>query len=945
MSLSRERSGKPGSGLDYESVYPAGEADSPCELYSKAEVDRSGPESLYSAPMALTPGTRLGPYEIISALGAGGMGEVYQARDTRLDRTVAIKVLPKHLAERPDLRQRLDREARAISSLSHAHICALYDVGHQDGVDFLVMEYLEGETLAQRLSRGRLPAAEVVRFGAQAADALAAAHRSGIIHRDLKPGNIMLTRSGVKVLDFGLAKTASQAAGPVEGVSRTIHASQDPLTAEGTILGTFQYMAPEQLEGKEADARTDLFALGTILYEMATGRRAFDGQSQASLIASILKEEPRSMTEIEPLSPPALERVVRACLAKHPDDRIQTAQDLKLQLHWIAEGGSQLGVAVPDLPRRRNRGILLAAPAVVLALAGGILLGTRLAKPKAPPAPTARVSVIVPDSVTPDREQVNLSISPDGSMIAFVAADSTGTSSLWLRPLDSPTVRPLKGTEKAALPFWSPDSRTLAFFADGKLKRIPESGGAAQVICEAPDGRGGTWSGEDVIVFSATSAGPLSRVPAGGGSPVPVTELDVQRKDRAHRFPCFLPDGRHFLYVVLAGTDSMETRLGSIDDPKGQPLFKATSSTRFAEPGYLLYQQGSALLAQRFDAKGLRPLGSPVSLPDNPGGTFGYGGSYALTASSTGTLLYHTRGAADSRLLWMDRSGRILRTIVRSAGSYGLPAIAPDGTRAVVGFFPPDGNADIWVVDLERGLPIRLTHAPGLDFEPTWSPDSREIVFTSNRGGTQSLYRLPAGGGREPTLFLELDSGFNNVNSWSRDGRFIVFRRLSPETGDDLWLLPMEGPPAPKPLLVTPFDEDASGISPDGHWLAYRSNESGRHEIYVQSFPDGGDRLRISTEGTVQAKGGSPDLAWRSDGGEIYFLAGDAATVMAAPVVTQPTFRAGTPRPLFKLPRGAQDYAVSADGQHFLVCAPGEESSSATFTVVLNWNSALESRP
>jgi dipeptidyl aminopeptidase/acylaminoacyl peptidase len=388
----------------------------------------------------------------------------------------------------------------------------------------------------------------------------------------------------------------------------------------------------------------------------------------------------------------------------------------------------------------------------------------------------------------------------------------------------------------------------------------------------------------------------------------------------------------------------LETRLGSIDDLEGRLLFQATTAATFAEPGYLLYQQGSALLAQRFDSKRLRLVGSPVSLPDTPGGAGGYGGSYVLSASSSGTLLYHTLGALDSRLLWMDRTGRIVRTILRTPGYYALPAISPDGTRAVLSFLPSRGDMDLWVVDLERGLPIRLTHDPAVDFEPVWSPDGRDIVFTSSRGGSQSLYRLPAGGSREPVILLELDSSFNHATSWSRDGRFLVFRRLSPETGDDLWVLPMEGEHVPKPLLVTPFDEDCGSVSPDGRWMAYRSNESGRHEIYVQSFPDAGDRVRISTEGTVQTKGASPDIAWRADGGEIYFLAGDATTVMAAPVTAKPTFRGATPRPLFKLPRGFADYAVSADGEHFLVCAPGEESSSATFTIVMNWTSGLEGR-
>jgi serine/threonine protein kinase len=502
--------------------------------------------------MSLSPGTRLGPYEILAPLGAGGMGEVYKARDTRLDRTVAVKVLPAHLSFNPEVRARFEREARAVSSLSHPHICTLHDVGRHEEIDFLVMEYLDGETLAHRLEKGPLPLTEVLRHGVEIASALDVAHRSGIVHRDLKPGNIMLTKGGAKLLDFGLAR-ATGLAGTAGDLTHSPTMTR-PLTAEGSIVGTFQYMAPEQLEGKEADARSDIFSFGAVLYEMATGRRAFEGKSQASLIAAILEHEPAPISSLQPMAPASFERIVRQCLAKEPDDRWQTAGDLKRELNWIAEG-SQAGVAAPVTQRRRSRERIAWGLVAVLSLLSVASVAGYLARaPK--PAPVIRSSI-----QTPEKQFVSfVALSPDGTRLVFSAKAVGAQPSLWVRRLDDARSEPIPGTEEATFPFWSPDGRFLAFFADGKLKKVDLAGGPVVTICEAERGVGGTWGRDGTILFAPTPSSPLFRVPSSGGKPAPVTKFDQKRPETMHRYPVFLPDGRHFLY---AAATTRPTRSGS----------------------------------------------------------------------------------------------------------------------------------------------------------------------------------------------------------------------------------------------------------------------------------------------------------------------------------------------------------------------------------------------
>jgi eukaryotic-like serine/threonine-protein kinase len=884
--------------------------------------------------VTLTAGSRLGPYEILSAIGAGGMGEVYKARDTRLERTVAVKVLPEHLTSDEELRQRFEREAKTISQLSHAHICALYDIGREGDADYLVMEYLEGETLASRLNKGALPSEQLLRYGIEIADALDKAHRQGIVHRDLKPGNVMLTKSGVKLLDFGLAKFQTAARDrALSGVSALATQAQQsqPLTERGTVLGTFQYMAPEQLEGGEADARSDIFAFGAVLYEMATGRKAFSGKSQASLIGAILRDDPPSVNEIIPMTPPALNRVIKTCLAKDPEDRFQTAHDVKLQLQWISEGGSQAGLPAPVAARRKSRERLawgVAAAAIVAAA----LLGAGYLRRA--PAKTTPIRFEIP---TP--EGVSLvdapKISPDGKILAFNASDSSGRPRIWVRPLSALTAQPLAGTEGATRPFWSPDSRFLGFFAEGKLKKIEISGGPPQKICDYPTGSDGTWSPAGVILFDGRTGDPIQRVSAEGGTPTVAVKAEASRKETMVAWPEFLPDGRHFLYEAQGqkAEDHMY-RIGSLDSKDTRALAPAQSLVTYAPPGYLLFVRESTLVAQPFDAKALRTTGEPVPLAEHVG-TIATGLA-RFSASRNGILAYRT-GESGSRLLWVDRGGKELST-VGDPGEYGDILLSPKGDRlAYVTNDARGGKADIWIRDLARGASSRFTFDPAEDVRPLWSPDGKTIVFSSDRGGQFDLYTKAAGGGGQEQLLFKSDE-LKFAHDWSRDGRYIAFHSLGKKTGWDLWVLPTFGDRKPIPFLQTPFNETRPAFSPDGKWLAYQSNESGRAEIYVQNFPGPGGKWQVST-------GGGFEPAWRADGKELYYGAPDQK-IMAVEVHAGETFEAGVPQALFAArvqPIGnvRSHYVPSADGQRFLLLAPLGREAMVPTTVVVNWNAGL----
>jgi serine/threonine protein kinase len=860
------------------------------------------------------------------------MGEVYKARDTRLGRDVAVKVLPQHMSASPELRQRLDREAKTISQLSHPHICMLHDVGHQDGTDYLVMEYLEGETLADRLGKGALPVEQALKIGVEIAGALDAAHRSGIVHRDLKPGNVMLTKSGVKLLDFGLAKlqAAPSAVSAVTSLPTALQESQ-PLTTRGTILGTFQYMSPEQLEGREADARSDIFAFGCVLYEMLTGQKAFSGKSQASLIGSIMHSEPPSISSLQPMVSPALDRVVRGCLSKEPEHRWNTAHDVMLQLQWIAEGGSLAGVPAPVAARRKNREKLawgVAAAALLAAAALGVGFWKRAPKPLR----SVQFEVNTPEEITSiDTPR----ISPDGRILAFNASDSSGKIRIWVRPLNSLASQPLAGTEGATRPFWSPDSRFIGFVADGKLKKIDASGGPPQKICDAPSGSDGTWSSQGVILFDGQSNDPIYRVSAAGGIPVPAVKADAARKETTVAWPEFLPDGLHFLYMTTGSKpeDSMY-RIGSLDSKESKAFAPAQTLVTYAPPGYLLFARDRTLVAQPFDAKAGKTTGEPVPLAEQIGTNSV--GLARFSVSSEGTLAYRT-GEAGSRLLWLDRTGRELET-AGDPGETRNPALSPGGDRLAFDLAEPrSGKSDIWVRDLARGVSSRFSFSNGDAFCPVWSPDGRRIVYSGDVGSSWDLFEKAAAGEGAETPLLKTDEQ-KIASDWSRDGRYLSFQSRGKEGGWDVWVLPTFGDRKPIPFLKTKFVELVPKFSPDGRYLAYQSNESGRPEIYVQSFPGPGGKWQISTNGGT-------DPSWRADGKEIYYRAPDQK-LMAVDVRSGESFEAGTPKPLFLgrvEPGPARNrYVPSADGQRFLFVAPLGRLAMAPTTVVLNWFADLQ---
>jgi serine/threonine protein kinase/Tol biopolymer transport system component len=933
---------------------------------------------------AMRPGDRLGPYEIVALIGAGGMGEVYKARDTRLDRTVAIKILPPELAGDPDRRARFEREARAISQLTHPHICALYDIGETVpsalrptpaaespapglqslapgpySVSYLVMEYLEGETLAARLGKGPLPLTEVLRLGGEIASALDTAHRHGIVHRDLKPANVMLAKGGAarsgaplaKLTDFGLARPmalASSALGQTESPT-DLPTVRRPLTAEGTIVGTLQYMAPEQLEGKEADARTDLWALGCVLYEMATGKQAFAGTSQASLIAAILKEAPRPLAELQPLTPPALERVVSQCLEKNPDERWQSAHDIASELEWIsgADAGSLPSAASAKLvTRRRERlaWVLASAMALVALAAGAVALVAPRWTPRQPEAALMRFSVTAPAGGALLPDATSAAISPDGERLVFTVVEQTGVPRLWIRPLDTLAAQPLPGTENALFPFWSPDSRHVAFFAEGQLWRIPVGGGSREAICEAPTGRGGTWSKDGVIVFAPAVMGPLKRVSSDGGQAVDVERPDTARGETGLRFPSFLPDGKHFLYVSLPKKqeEEVDVYVGSLDSSESKRIMSAGSAPIYAEPGFLLFDRRNRLVAQRFDMATLMPAGDVVALGDISPLTNSDGASL-LSASANGVLARVSTMLPETQLVWFDRAGRTLDTVPLPPASYASPSLSPDGRRAIVTKANSPTSYDLWLVDLERAVPRRLTSdglVASVDATGVWSPDGRRAAYMYNRSGVYDVYQVPTAGEGRPEPLVQSNMIFKTPAAWSPDGKYLVFSQ-NEATEWDLWLQPLKGDRKPVRYLRSPFNEYNAAISPDGRWLAFDSDETGTSEIYVSSFPEPGEKYRVSTSGGTHAQ-------WSGSGKELIIWstadvqAFSRGSVFSVDVQTTPTFKAGQPRVLFT-PRGdIMGLTATSDLKRFLAAVPVEGASPASITVILNWQAALK---
>src|SRR5579864_537054 len=903
--------------------------------------------------MGLASGTKLGPYEVQEPLGAGGMGEVYRARDTRLGREVAIKVLPSHLSSNPDLKQRLEREAKAISCLNHPNICTLHDVGSQDGVDFLVMEHLEGETLADRLRRGALPLDEALKIAIQIADALDKAHARGIVHRDLKPANIMLTRNGPKLMDFGLARPMP-ALGSGSSVSSltpstptmsvaSLSASASPLTQKGTVVGTFQYMAPEVLQGGEADARADIFSFGCVLYEMITGRRAFEGKSQFSVLGAILDKEPERISALRPSSPPRLDETVTRCLAKNPEQRYGCMHDIRIQLQALAEAGAQAGNG--DSSKQSWGNARLAW--WVAGIAALIALSTNAAYLLQPPksSPAVHSSILPPAGtrfVTMAPAAGPPVLSPDGTRLAFTARDVKSRVMLYVRALTSEVPQVLTGTEDAMYPFWSPDGREVGFFAGGQLRKNNADNGPPQTICDATNGRGGAWSKEGVIVFTPSATQPLFRVSASGGTPEPASKLDSSQGENSHRWPSFLPDGKHFMYWGRNTRGGQEHVLyvGELGSLQAKRLMKSQSMAVYAS-GYLLFMRDQTLMAQPFNPRRLELSGEPQPIAENVG-TNGGTARPLFSVSENGSLVFQSGDPSGGwNLFWFARDGKKIGSVGQAA-RYFAPALSPDGTRMATTIFSGlQGTGDVWICDLQRGTSTRLTFNPSLQQVPIWSPDGKTVFYASSIIGPPHIYAKAADGSGSERAVLESKDAVEIPQSVSPDGHYLLYERRdlgNSHTGFDLWALPLSGDGKPFPIVQTVFDDIRPAVSPDGKWMAYQNNESGRMEVYITAFPDGGAKWQVSSNGGTDAK-------WRGDGKEFYFL-DSADNMMAVDVSTaNRAIRLGVPHVLFQVvgaQRQSGPYDAAADGKKFLINSGNPQEGNEPVTLVQNWPAELK---
>jgi Tol biopolymer transport system component len=894
-------------------------------------------------PMALVSGTKLGPYEVQCAIGAGGMGEVYRARDTRLNRTVAVKILPVHLSTDFAARQRFDREARVISSLNHPNICQLYDVGSQDGVNFTVMEFLEGETLADRLKKGPLPLEQVLKCGIEICEGLEKAHKSGVVHRDLKPGNIMLTKSGAKLMDFGLAKAMETVKAATATATVGMGGDGSPLTAQGTVVGTFQYMAPEQVEGKEADTRSDVFALGAVLYEMATGQRAFEGKTTASVIAAVLERNPAPVSAMQPASPPAFDCLVKACLAKDPDERFQSIHDLKLELRSIAEVRLHAGGITPAATSKWRERLLAAAALLFAAIAAG--LGYAYLRGTVYDPPEVHSSILPPEneSFLNGSPGAGFALSNDGTRLAFFAQAVEGKIGLWVRPLNSRAAHEVAPDEAGMFPFWSPDGRWVAFFADGKLKKVPSSGGAVQVICDAPLGRGGAWNSQGEIVFAPSQFGPLYRVPASGGVAAPVTMLDTSLGENTHRWPDFLPDGRHFLYLArqLADMQPAAVYLGSLESASRRKIIDSLTEARYASPGYLVFARKATLFVQQFNSGHLSLEGGAVPLVQDAGMQGGVGRS-GFTVSQVGHLVYaSSKAAVDVELIVMDRSGKRLSSLETT----GIPAsvrVSPDGHKLAVSESEPvSGTSAIWISDLSTGSRSKFTFAGGQNSIPVWSPDGSQLALSSSRTGTFKTYVKPVTGAEEEQPLNPTGTDDERVQSWSPDGRYIVFdSRPQSRLGlPQIAVLPLTGDRKPSIYLDATHMNAQGQVSPDGHWLAYTANESGRMEVYVSSFPHPKGKWQVSFTGGQFPR-------WRGDGRELFYCRTDGALMVVQVSARKDSFTVGSStqvaeRRIYQ-PLVSAPYDVSPDGQRIIMPAVKPLPVHAPLTLVTNWTAELK---
>jgi eukaryotic-like serine/threonine-protein kinase len=879
--------------------------------------------------MTLSAGSRLGPYEIVAPIGAGGMGEVYRAKDSRLGREVAVKVLPASFSTDPDRMRRFEQEARAAGILNHPNITAVYDVGTVDGSPYVVTELLEGETLRNRLAGGALAPRRAVDYALQIAHGLAAAHEKGIVHRDLKPENLFVTRDGrVKILDFGLAKlTQPDRIGP-----QTNLPTETAATEPGVVLGTLGYMSPEQVRGRPADARSDIFSFGATLYEMLSGKRAFHRDTAADTMSAILREEPTELSSTNRQVSPALDRIVHHCLEKDPEARFHSAHDLAFQLQFPATGETS-GIAAALSLNSRPSPALLAMGAIVLVLAAA-LAALVLRRPASTPAlRPVRFSVPIPPGTTyaPAEISRGVSISPDGTRLV-IQAFSKGQRHLFVRPLDSEKFTELEGTAGASTHFWSPDSRFIAFFADGKLKKVPAAGGPAEDLCPAVYDWVGTWGRGGTILFSQIPPGEpgIFRVSDRGGEPVRVLGADPS-DPVALLWPEFLPDGRHFLFQALAPNGkSRELRVGSLDSRDVRAITQLASRFEYAEPGYLIYVRDNALFAQPFDAKKAVLSGEPTLVAENVHHFFGPGHA-AFSVSQAGVIVYQA-AATPVRLVWLDRRGR-------EFGALGQPAvvdfvrISPSGNRIAVNVKDSRfGTSDLWVFEAASGASTRLTSGQIDENAPVWTPDGARLLFRRDDKGPPDIAQMVVGSpGSEQALLIQ--PGVQQPEDVSRDGRRFVFLEDAATTAD-IWLMPLDGDSRPKPWLRSPFNERSPRFSPDGRWIAYDSDESGTREVYVALTDGAGEKKRISPSGGREPR-------WSSDGKELFYAAPDD-TIVAVPVIPGSDLQTGPGAPLFRMETGIRNFDVAPDGSRFLVSTPLEKSPESPIRVILNWPAALK---
>jgi len=883
--------------------------------------------------MAIGPGARIGPYEVTSLLGEGGMGKVWRARHSALKRDDALKVLPDDLASDADRLARFQREAQLLASLNHPNIAHVYGLEQADGVNALVMELVEGATLADRLGPGPLPLDDALPIARQIAEALDAAHEQGIVHRDLKPANIKLRPDGtVKVLDFGLAKLTAfdDAAGPAAGPLR--HLSNSPtitspamMTRVGVILGTAAYMSPEQARGRAVDKRADVWAFGCVLFEMISGRRAFDGDDVTETLAAVVKSEPPWGT-LPPATPPSVRRLLERCLRKDPARRLRDIADAKLDIDEAqSEPVAPVSTDTPQSRSARTRERWLWAAALCIAI--GALAVMALAYRRASSIDASEIRLQI---VTPPGQMVDFAISPDGKHVVF-AAFTGGATELWIRPLSASSAQRLPGTADAEFPFWSPDSRAIGFFADQKLRRIEIASGTVQTLADAPAARGGAW-GDDTIVFAPANISPLMRIAARGGAPVEATHLATEHA--SHRAPSFLPDGRRFLFLVTGPPAVQGVYLGSLDSTESRRLFEGDSAAVFTGPDLILFRREYALIAQRVNPETLQPAGDPVTVAESVGARSNIVGSLAVSGSGAGVFAYRPAVPTPRQLVWFDRRGTRLGVVgdpdERLTGGDASWAMSPDA-RTVAVVRQVNNNTDLWLIDVARGVPRRFTSDAGSETYPTWSPDGNRLAFGSTRlhGSVVHDVFLKSVSGADSEMPV-LESAENKAPvSWSADGRFIAYTVLSPKTGADLWAYPVENERKPFVLAQTPANETAAAFSPDGHWLVYQSTETGRSEIYIQPFPGPARSKLLST-------GGGTAPFWRGDSKEIFYKSLDNR-VMAIPIsMKSGAVEPGVPVELFTI-RPTATFNAARDGQRFLVNMPTQDETTPPITVVLNW--------